>query len=326
MTPPAHHEARETTLVVPATGAGCRLDDFLADALAIGRRAAVRLAARSRVNGRHARKGDRLREGDVLLVPATDLAADAPPGSALTVVRETTDVVVLDKPAGLPTVALRGAGGDSLAARIAARFPECSAVGGPGESGLVHRLDTGTSGLLLAARTPAAYAALRAQFRDHAVSKEYLALVAGRLEHAVRIDAPIGQHRASLRRVRAIATPEAARRYAARDACTEVVPERVLRDATVVRARTSTGARHQIRVHLASVGHPLLGDPLYGDGQRGRGGDDGFLLHASRIEWTDPATGLRTLDETSPPPAWQDRLARLSGDGLAAERARPDAC
>lgn len=239
----------------------------------------------------------------------------------MAVLRETADVLVLDKPAGLPTVALRGAGGDSLAARIAARFPECATVGAPGECGLVHRLDTGTSGLLLAARTPAAYAALRAQFREHTVTKEYLALVAERLEHAQRIDAPIGQHRASLRRVRAIAAPDAARRYAARDACTEVVPERVLRDATIVRARTGTGARHQIRVHLASVGHPLLGDPLYGD--PGRGSDDGFLLHASRIEWTDPATGLRTVDEAPLPAAWEQRLARLDQDGRTAERARP---
>ena len=321
MTTPAPHDAPGTTLVVPAEDAGRRLDDFLADALAVGRRAAVRLASRVRVNGRHARKGDRLQGGDVLTVPPTDAATDLPADASVAVLRETPDVVVLDKAAGLPTVALRGAGGDSLAARIAARFPECAAVGEPGECGLVHRLDTGTSGLLLAARTSAAYAALRTQFRTHAVTKEYLALVAGRLEHAERIDAPIGQHRASLRRMRAIAAPDAARRYAARDACTDVVPERILREATVVRARTSTGARHQIRVHLASVGHPLLGDPLYGDS--GRGGDDGFLLHASRLEWTDPATGLRTADEAPLPAAWQERLARLEQDGRAAARARP---
>lgn len=321
MTTQAPHEASGTTLVVPATDAGRRLDDFLADALAVGRRAAVRLASRVRVNGRYARKGDRLRGGDVLTVPPTDAAPDLPADATVAVLRETADVLVLDKPAGLPTVALRGAGGDSLAARIAARFPECATVGAPGECGLVHRLDTGTSGLLLAARTPAAYAALRAQFREHTVTKEYLALVAERLEHAQRIDAPIGQHRASLRRVRAIAAPDAARRYAARDARTEVVPERVLRDATIVRARTGTGARHQIRVHLASVGHPLLGDPLYGD--PGRGSDDGFLLHASRIEWTDPATGLRTVDEAPLPAAWEQRLARLDQDGRTAERARP---
>jgi 23S rRNA pseudouridine1911/1915/1917 synthase len=180
----------------------------------------------------------------------------------------------------------------------------------------VHRLDTGTSGVLLAARTAEAYRALRAQFRTHAVTKEYLAVVAGRLERAVRIDAPIGQHRGSVRRVRAIASPEAARRYAPRPACTDAAPEQVFADATLVRARTKTGARHQIRVHLASIGHPLLGDPLYG-AETVSPADDGFLLHASRIEWTDPATGAPTYDVAAPPVAWQQHLERL-----AAARAR----
>jgi 23S rRNA pseudouridine1911/1915/1917 synthase len=323
MTPPdipASTHVPGSTLVVPAVDAGRRLDDFLATALAVGRRAAVRLAGRARVNGRHARKGDRVREGDVVVVPPTDAAASVASDAAPVVLRATPDVLVVDKPAGLPTVALRGAGGDSLAARIAARFPECATVGAPGESGLVHRLDTGTSGVLLVARTPQAYAALRADFRAHAVAKEYLALVGGRLERAVRIDAPIGQHRASLRRVRAIATPGAARRYVARDACTEVAPERVLGDATLVRARTTTGARHQIRVHLASIGHPLLGDPLYGERDRSAG-DEGFLLHASRIEWTDPATGIRALDEAPLPASWQERLSRVADASPARERA-----
>lgn len=298
-----------TTLVVPAAAAGQRLDEFLAAALAVGRRTAVRLAARSRVDGRRGRKGDRVRAGDTVIVPLADVAADAPPDLAPDVLRETATVLVLAKPAGLPTVALRGAGGDSLAARVVRRFPECAGVGAPGEAGLVHRLDTGTSGLLLAARNEDTYRALRARFRAHAIAKEYLALVAGRLEHPVRVDAPIGQHRGSVRRVRAIATPGAARRYAARAACTDVAPEDLLPDATVVRARTTTGARHQIRVHLASIGHPLLGDPLYGDAT---GDDEGFLLHASRIEWNDPATGAAVVDEAPLPDTWRGRLARLA--------------
>jgi 23S rRNA pseudouridine1911/1915/1917 synthase len=309
MTSPAPDGEHATTLVVPAAADGQRLDEFLAAALAVGRRTAARLAARSRVDGRQAHKGDRVRAGAAVTVPHVDVAADAPPDRAPTVLRETASVLVLDKPAGLPTVALRGAGGDSLAARLARHFPECAGVGAPGESGLVHRLDTGTSGLLLAARSAAAYRALRAGFRAHQVSKEYLALVAGRLEHPVRVDAPIGQHRGALRRVRALATPvPAARRYAARAACTDVAPEDLLPDATVVRARTATGARHQIRVHLASIGHPLLGDPLYGRATD----DEGFLLHASRIEWIDPATGAPAIDEAPLPASWRDRLARLA--------------
>jgi len=291
-----------TTLVVSSDDTGRRLDEFLARALAVGRRTAIRLAARARVDGRAARKGDRVRSGDVVLVPHADGATDAP----LAVVRETPTVLVLDKPAGLPSVALRGAGGDSLAARIARHFPECADLGRPGECGLVHRLDTGTSGLLLAARTADAYAFLRAQFRAHTVAKEYLALVAGRLERPLRIDAPIGQHRAARSRVRALTTSATARRYAARTACTDVTPERVFEDTTLVRARTTTGARHQIRVHLASAGHPLLGDPLYGASTPG---PVGFLLHASRIEWLDPVTRAAVRDDAPLPETWSARTA-----------------
>jgi len=298
---------RIATLVVSADDTGRRLDEFLARTLAVGRRTAVRLAARARVDGRAARKGDRVRSGEVVVVPHADGATDTPAEGPLTVVRETLAVLVLDKPAALPSVALRGAGGDSLAARIARHFPECADLGRPGESGLVHRLDTGTSGLLLAARTADAYASLRAQFRAHTVAKEYLALVAGRLERPLCIDAPIGQHRAARSRVRALATTATARRYAARPACTNVTPERVFDDATLVRARTTTGARHQIRVHLAGAGHPLLGDPLYGASTPGPAG---FLLHASRIEWLDPVTGAAQSDDAPLPETWSARTAQ----------------
>lgn len=298
-------------LVAGASDGGRRLDDFVATALAIGRRAAVRLVERARVNGHAARKGQRLRSGDVVRVPR-DAAPDAAATAVPHVVRETRDVLVLAKPPGLPSVALRGGTGDSLAARIAAHFPECAPVGRAGESGLVHRLDTGTSGLLLAARGDAAYASLRDQFRAHAVRKEYLALVAGELRAPLRIDTPIGQHHVSKRRMRAIAHDDRDQRYASRAACTDARPERVLAGATLVRATTTSGARHQIRVHLASAGHPLLGDPLYGDARGPELPHDGFLLHACRIDWRDPSTGEATSDVLGPPPAWDEVLAALA--------------
>lgn len=302
----------DTTLVVTAADGGRRLDEFLSTTLAVGRRTAMRLAARARVNGRTAHKGDRLHAGDLVVVPATDLRADSATDAVLPVVRQLPSVLVLDKPAGLPSVALRGSGGDSLAARLAGRFPECAPIGGPGESGLVHRLDTGTSGLLLAARSAEAYTALRSQFRAHAVVKEYRALVAGRIDRALRVDAPIGQHQSAVRRMRAIVHGDAARRYVARPACTDVAPERIFAAATLVRCRTATGARHQIRVHLASIGHPLIGDPLYGS--EAAASDDGFFLHASRLEWTDPETGETMHDEAQLPAAWDSRTAALAGE------------
>src|SRR5262249_23009162 len=157
-----------------------------ATTLAIGRRAALRLVPRVRVNGRLARKGQHLRAGDVLELPA-DFDACTPADGPLDVVRADDDVLVLAKPAGLPSVALRGSAADSLAGRVTARFPDSAALGRRGEAGLVHRLDTGTSGLLLAARSAAAYRTLRAQFAAHQIEKEYLALVAGRLATPLRI-------------------------------------------------------------------------------------------------------------------------------------------
>lgn len=307
------HDAHDddVVLVVDDTHAGRRLDEFLADALSIGRRAATRLAARARVDGRTARKGHRLRGGEVVRVPhATTSGAGADARGGLTVVRATPDVLVLDKPAGLPSVALRGAVGDSVAARLANLHPECANVGRPGECGLAHRLDTGTSGLLLAARSDAAHRALRAQFRAHEIEKEYLAVVAGVLRGPIRIDTPIGQHRHAKRRMRAVPDPERASRWVTRPATTEVVPERALGRATLVRARTTTGARHQIRVHLASVGHPLLGDPLYG----GEHADalPSFLLHACRVAWRDPASGERAVDEVAPPAEWSAVLDEIT--------------
>lgn len=312
----------EVELVAGGGDGGRRLDDFLASSLSVGRRAAVRLVARTRVNGRPANKGLRLRSGDVVRVPRDEEPSSAR-HPAPEVVRATPDVLVLAKPAGLPSVALRGAAGDSLAVRIAAHFPECAQVGRPGEAGLVHRLDTGTSGLLLAARNQATYDALRAQFSARTVRKEYLALVSGTIRAPVRITTPIGQHRGTRRRMRAVSPESSGERYHARPASTDVTPERALGAATLVRATTNSGARHQIRVHLASIGHPLLADPLYGDapGQPdgARNAARGFRLHACRIEWRDPATGEDASDRLAPPADWDDALGDL---GTQVARAR----
>lgn len=299
-------------LVAGSTDGGRRLDEFLASTLAIGRRAATRLAPRVRVNGRRAIKGQRLHAGDVVQLPAEEGRSALAAGATLEIVRATEHVLVLAKPSGLPSVSLRGSDDDTLAVRIAAQFPECAQLGRPGEAGLVHRLDTGTSGILLAARSPEIYAALRAQFRAHEVEKEYLALVAGRIAAPLRIATPIGQHHNTQRRMRALGAEPPPHRYTAHPAETEVTIDRAFADATLVRARTTTGVRHQIRVHLASIGHPLLNDPLYGDGNASGATHDGFLLHASCIRWRDPATGDTVTDQLALPAAWQPVLDRLA--------------
>jgi len=299
--------------------AGERLDAFLATRLGLGRRAASRLAERARINGRRARKGQRLAGGDrVEIEPATEVSADE---SALAphVLLEEELLVVLDKPPGLPTVAVRGRDGPSVAAWLTRRLPECAGVGGPGESGIVHRLDTWTSGVLLVARAPAAYQSLRGQFRRHHVEKRYLALVAGDLAEPVVIDAAIGQHQKSRTRVRALPAGEHAR-YEATPAETTVAPVRRFGSLTLVEARTDTGARHQIRVHLAFAGHPLVADERYGGAPLE--GVPHHLLHAAEVSWRDLRSDERRTIRVEPPSSWQEILARLGHEQRRRDRAR----
>lgn len=296
---------------VPTDAAGMRLDVWLGRQLGVGRRAARRLAEVARINGRPAAKGVRVSGDDEIELP--------PAGSADLLARldlaqsETPDLLVLEKPSGLPTTALPGRAGASLAAWLALRHPECAALGGPGECGLVHRLDTDTSGLILAARKVSAFEHLRAQFRRHEVEKTYLAVVSGRVEGPLVLDLPIGQHEKSRRRMRIVPAPPAGERYAAQPACSLVEPLHQVENATLVRVTTRTGVRHQVRVHLASAGHPLLGDALYG-GPAGPG-LAGHLLHASRLVWRNP-DGTVTEASSALPGSWR---AALGPDGYRAQ-------
>lgn len=293
--------------------AGLRVDELLATRLALGRRAAVRIAARALHSGRRARKGDRVRAGDVIELPASEDAEPLPAGGAPHIVRVTRDVVVLDKPAGLASVRVAGSARASAADWLARAFPECAAVGPAGECGLAHRLDTGTSGLLLAARGDHAYRALRAQFDRHAIEKSYLALVAGDVAAPFEVAVAIGQHPKSRRRMRAVeASGRSTVRYAARPAATRVEPVELLGGTTIVRAVTTTGARHQIRVHLAHAGHPLVADALYGGTPRP--GIARYFLHAERIRWTDPATGEPADDSAPEPETWAEIRRALSAE------------
>lgn len=288
--------AHETIRIVPESAQGARLDAWLARELGVGRRAIVRMQDRIRCNGRRAIKGLRLRAGDLVeVLPAPESALPAP-----TTHRSVGNVVVFAKPAGLPTLSLAGDSSDSLAARIAAHMaPAADAL--PPESGLVQRLDTGTSGLLLAGTDEGAVAGLRAQMHGSEWEKAYLCIVSGSLTSRMLIDTAIGQHPNSRRRMRAISDPTARSRYRPLPACSRVEPLATRSGRSLVRVRTTTGHRHQVRVHLASIGHPILGDTMYG-GELLRDAP-GHCLHAESIRWIHPATGSTELD-SHPPPTW----------------------
>jgi len=256
---------------------------------------------------RRARKGDRVEPGDVIELAHTPQTGDAlrpapdPVAAAqLAVLLELAEVVVVAKPAGMPSQPLRAGELGTAASGIAVRWPECAAIGDdPRDGGLVHRLDIGTSGALIAARTPAAYRALRDAFGAGVVEKHYLAIAEGR-PVARDCDAPLAQHgkRAVVDHTDGLA------------AYTAFSVERASDRYALVRCVAQTGRTHQVRAHLAHVGAPIAGDTLYG----GSALPDlpGFFLHAARISF--PLAGDRIVVDAPPPPAF---VAALAATGLA---------
>lgn len=284
-----------TELVVDPADAGRRLDVWLAERLPAFSRERVRVLlalGRVRVDGVARRTGVRLAAGVAVRVtgipPATAPLPVANPALTLPVVHTDPWLYVVDKPAGLPTVPLGPDDLHSVASALVAMDQSLRGIGPrPLEPGLLHRLDNGTSGLLLVARTPASYAALAAALDRDEVEKCYTALVVGDPGGAGEVTWPIA-HAADRTRMEVVRDPSQAAARHARPACTRLrVLER--RGAfSLVEARITSGARHQIRVHLAALGHPLAGDELYGGppGPTGR-----HFLHASRIELAHPGTG-----------------------------------
>ncbi len=265
---------------------GERLDRLLVrHATGLGRRRAAELFSEGavRVDGRRASKGELARTGSTVEVELGEPDRAAPePDAPLDVRLETEHVLVVHKPAGQPSVAVRGSDRGTLASALIGHYPELFAIGSPREGGLVHRLDTGTSGLLVAARNALAYPRLREAIRTGSLEKRYLALVeAADLPGSGVIDQPLVSDPKHAKKVRW----EGRGLSQARFAVTRwKVIERGARWA-LLEAEASPAVRHQIRAHLASIGHPIAGDVLYGGAEvselAGR-----HALHASRVAWS----------------------------------------
>lgn len=258
------------------------------------------------VDGRPASKGHLLRPGqEVLARLPTDLGP-VPEPRPLRIRHEDEWLLAVDKPSGWPTHPLRAGETGTLANAVVAHAPSCAtASADPREGGAVHRLDTETSGLVLFAKDRSVWDEMRKAFSEREVHKEYLALVHGWVEGgAIRfpiVGASAGRSR--------IARPG----EEGREALTEVEPIRILELPgagrwTLVRCVIPTGVRHQIRVHLDAVGHPIAGDPLYGNARLP--GLRRLFLHASALGFAHPATGRRLRIE-SPLPI---ELAEILGE------------
>ena len=216
-------------------------------------------------------------------------------------------LILVNKPGRMPCHPLRAGECNTVMNGMVARFPETAVAGNtPREGGLVHRLDNGTSGALLVARTPKAFVVLRSAIRAGKIVRVYQALVAGHLGSRLELNSPIAHHRTNSRKM-TLGDPDSdERKRAGRPAATLVDPVRELGSATLIRVVPRTGLRHQIRLHLASAGFPIVGDVLYGGPEVAGLPEDRFWLHLAEIALDSPASGH--IKVTAPLPG---DLARL---------------
>jgi 23S rRNA pseudouridine1911/1915/1917 synthase len=288
---------------VPPELAGQRLDAALAKLEPSLSRAQVRRLIEQgevTVGGAVVKPAHRLRAGEAIAgrVPApepTRVTAEALP---LAILYQDADLGVIDKPAGLVVHPAPGHSGGTLVNALLHHLEDLSGVGGELRPGIVHRLDKDTSGVLVVAKNDAAHRSLAAQFKVHSVLREYLALVRGAPRaQSGTIDAAIGRHPTDRKRM-----STTTRRGRAAVTHYQVVER--LHDASLLRVRLGTGRTHQVRVHLASIGVSILGDPVYGGG-RAQGQELGLLrqaLHAATLGFTHPRSG-ESLRFESPLPA-----------------------
>lgn len=270
-------------LRVPEPAAGTRLDRFLADAVGSRARAQTLIdAGRVWVDGELRPKRHLVAAGEAIEIDDRALESGVEPDerAPYQVVYEDEHLLVVDKPAGVVVHPARGHSSGTLAQALAGR-----AAGGEEtwRAGIVHRLDRDTSGLLVVAKSDRVHRALKSLIAARALRREYLALVDGHPPARTgTIDAPIGRDRRD-RKLMSIDSDDP------REARTHFELERVLPAAALLRVSLETGRTHQIRVHLAAIGHPVCGDPQYGT--RGRFGLDRQFLHAARLAFAHPVTG-----------------------------------
>lgn len=279
-----------------------RIDRYIArEAPDLSRSLVQKLLEEGRVtvSGQVPKASYKVQPGDEIIVrlpPPEPTAVRAEP-IPLTIIYEDADIVVVDKPAGMVVHPAHGHHSGTLVNALLAHCPDLAGIGGEQRPGIVHRLDKDTSGLLIVAKNDAAHHYLQSQFQTRSVHKVYLALVEGvpQAAHGV-IDAPIGrdpQHRQRM----AVATHSS---HKAREARTEYRIVERFRQHALVEAEPITGRTHQIRIHLAFIGHPVVGDRVYGF-RRQRLPVPRQFLHAARIAFTLPGSG-RPVEFTSPLP------------------------
>ncbi|MBI4887780.1 MAG: RluA family pseudouridine synthase [Acidobacteria bacterium] len=300
---------------VPSEFDGQRLDRFLVSVLdGYSRSQIQKLIADGHVQvaRREARANLTMHEQDLVTIDPPAVAPSRVAGEALPIeiLYEDADLAVLNKPAGMVVHPGAGHASGTLVNALLHHLSDLSGIGGELRPGIVHRLDRGTSGVMVVAKHDAAHQELARQFHDREVEKEYVALVWGVVQAGRRIDAAIGRDPVDRQKM-------SARARHARHAVTRITRAHHLRGVTLCQVAIHTGRTHQIRVHLSAIGHPIVGDSVYGGLRRRVPGDLRALqrlqrpfLHAERLVFTHPRDGRR-MEFTVPLP---DDLARVLDD------------
>ena len=282
-----------------------RLDQYLVRTGLAGSRRAARALIEERcvrINGRRPRKGDVVRAGDRVEVEHTPArpALLADPAHRIDLLYVDQSLLIVNKPGLIPCHPLRPGERGTLMNGVAARFPETAAAGASErEGGLVHRLDNGTSGAVMVARNREAHARLRGELRAGRIIRTYLALVMGNLSRELKLDDPIGHRRGRSHRMGTLSSGLPLRGRP-RPAATRVAPVRRVGRFTLVSVTPRSGTRHQIRVHLASAGHPIANDTLYGAPRIATLAQGRLWLHLSRLELASQAGSAVAVEAPLP--------------------------
>jgi 23S rRNA pseudouridine1911/1915/1917 synthase len=304
------------SLIVATDEAGVRIDRYLVSVLPgqtrsqiqrLIKEGKVQIAAQAVKSNRVVHAGDEI---DIEIPQPTSAIPEAE-NLDVRIVYQDSDLVVVDKPAGMVVHPAAGHASGTLVNALLHQVKDLSGIGGELRPGIVHRLDRGTSGLMVVAKNDKAHVELARQFHDREVEKEYVALVWGVVQAGKRIDLPIGRDPDDRKKMSATA-----RR--ARSATTRVTKALHLPGVSLIHVAIATGRTHQIRVHLSEIGHPIVGDATYGGIRRRVMGDlrpllslDRPFLHAFRLMFHHPADGRRMEFEAPLPPDLQTVLDQI---------------
>ena len=299
-------------LPVPEGLAGERADVGIARLLGLSRSAAADLCSAGAVaiDGRPIAKSDRLVADAWLEVtlPEPEVQREPEPVEGMRIVFDDDDIVIVDKPVGVAAHPSPGWDGPTVVGGLAAAGYRISTSGAAERQGIVHRLDVGTTGLMVVAKSEAAYSDLKGQFKERSVTKVYRAIAQGHLDPlSGTIDAPIARHPSADYKMAVVS--------GGRPSVTHYETLEAFPHASLLEIDLETGRTHQIRVHMAAMRHPLVGDTTYGADPTlaARVGLTRPALHAARLEIAHPATGELVAVESPDPPDFVEALRRLEG-------------